>query len=200
MAVGDGHDPAATGMPRLPRADDEANAVGSLYPERVVLRGPQATKRRFLDQRATVIHFAGHTVISQRFPMFSRMLLAPDAVRNDAGLVTPADITPQRFSATKVAVLATCEGATGRLVSGEGPLSMARAFFAAGVPAVVASLWPVPDDLQPLATTLHRELRATRDPASALRAAQLAVLASGGSTLPVQRWGGFVAFGGIAAR
>ena len=42
-------------------------------------------------------------------------------------------------------VLSVCESAVGRSVGGEGPANLARAFFYAGSPRVVASLWPVDD-------------------------------------------------------
>ena len=91
-------------------------------------------------------------------------------------------------------MLASCEGATGRFVEGEGALSVARAFFAAGVPTVVASLWPVEDDLQTLMTRFHRELRSGGNAAFALRAAQLALLEERGPHTPVRSWGGFYEF------
>jgi CHAT domain-containing protein/tetratricopeptide (TPR) repeat protein len=197
LAVGDGHDAATTGLPRLPYADQEATEVGKLYSESVVLRGSAATKRRFFNEARTVIHFAGHTVVNRDFPMFSSMLVAPDPEDSDPGLVMESEITGLRFEPTRVVVLATCDSAAGRSIDGEGVISMARAFWAAGVPAVVASLWPVRDDLIDLATTFHRELRSQRDAARALRTAQLRVFESRGGQSPVSAWAGFLMFGGL---
>jgi CHAT domain-containing protein len=197
LAVGDGHDVATSSLPRLPHADEEATEVGKLYPQSVVLRASTATKRRFLDEARTVVHFAGHTVLNRDFPMFSRMLVAPDPADGDPGLVMESDITRPRFETTRVVVLATCDSAAGTSVEGEGAISMARAFWAAGVPAVVASLWPVRDDLIDFSTTFHRELRSQRDAARALRTAQLGVLENRGVQSPVARWAGFLMFGGL---
>ncbi|HET9385856.1 MAG TPA: CHAT domain-containing protein [Gemmatimonadales bacterium] len=198
LAVGDGHDAASTGLPRLPRADDEAESVARIYPRSVVLVGSGATKQRFLGIRSSVIHFAGHSVLNERFPMFSRMLLAPDPSGGDSGWLLGTEITPDRFGGTYVVVLATCEGAAGRPIEGEGAISVARAFFAAGVPAVIASLWPVDDDLQTLFGALHRSLRVERDAARALREGQLAILKERGIRTPVRVWGGFIMLGGHA--
>src|SRR4029077_1452060 len=143
-----------------------------------------------------VIHFAGHTIVNLQFPLFSRMLLAPDPGDRDSGSMMASDITHDRFAAAQVVVLATCEGAAGRLLEGEGVISIARAFFGAGVPSVVASLWPVDDDSHGLLTAFHRELRSSRDAARALRAAQLMRMRDGGQHIPVRAWGGFVALGG----
>jgi CHAT domain-containing protein len=107
------------------------------------------------------------------------------------------EIARAHFDRTRVVVLASCEGAAGRAVDGEGVLSIARAFFAAGVPAVIASLWPVRDDTEPFLATFHRELRARRGPAAALRAAQLKVLEYRGADAPLLEWAGFLAFGGL---
>lgn len=197
LAIGAGHDPAASGLPRLPRADAEAADVASFYAGKTVLRGADATKRRFLAARARVIHFAGHTVLNDRDLLLSRMVFAPDPAVRDSGWLFATEITPERFRGTDVVVLATCDGAAGRPIQGEGAISVARAFFAAGVPAVVASLWPVDDDLQTLMRTLHRSLTTSRDPARALRAGQRAMLAERGRTTPIRVWGGFIMFGGL---
>jgi CHAT domain-containing protein len=64
-------------------------------------------------------------------------------------------------------------------------LGLSRAWLAAGAEAVVASLWPTPDDNGRLFVSFYRLLRnVKRDgtgsrPASALREAQLEMLRSG---------------------
>jgi len=75
-------------------------------------------------------------------------------------------------------------------------MSVARAFFAAGVPVVVASLWTVRDDVGAFMTGFHQRLASGQDAATALRASQLELLNSRGADAPVRDWGGFVAFGG----
>lgn len=198
VAVGDAHDPDSTGLPMLPHANAEAVSVGGLYPTHTVLVGHDATVSRFLATHADVVHFAGHSVLDERYPMLSRLLLAPEPSTRDSGWLLESQITPDRFAATRTVMLATCEGAAGKTVQGEGAISLARAFFAAGVPAVVASLWPVDDDVQTLATTFHRTLTTDGDPARALRAGQQALLRERGHDTPVRVWGGFIMFGGTA--
>jgi CHAT domain-containing protein len=197
LAIGDGHDPATTGLPMLPRADAEAVGIGRLYTRRTVLAGSAATRGRVLATRASVMHFAGHTVLDERYPSLSRMLLSPDPAAGESGWLLESEINRERFGSTRVVVLASCEGATGRVIEGEGAVSVGRAFFAAGVPAVVASLWAVDDDLQTLMTTFHRMLREQGDPAEALRQAQLALWRERGPRAPVRVWGGFVMLGGL---
>jgi CHAT domain-containing protein len=198
LAVGDGHDAAVSGLPRLARADDEAVEVARLYPRGIALAGAEATKQRFFGTPASVIHFAGHSVLNERYPLFSRLLLAPDPTRNDSGWLLASEITSDRLHGTDVVVLATCEGAAGRAVEGEGAISIARAFFAAGVPAVVGSLWQVDDDVQTLVRTFHHTLITGRDAARALAMGQRALLAERGRLTPVRVWGGFITIGGVA--
>jgi CHAT domain-containing protein len=198
LAVGDGHDVDSTGLPRLPRADGEAARVAEMYAQSVLLTGGNATKARFMSSSdAGVVHFAGHSIVNERYPMLSRVLLAPNAAAGDSGWLLASEISAHRFRKTDVVVLASCEGAAGRLVDGEGAISLARAFFGAGVPAVVASLWPVDDDLQTLVMALHGGLKNGGDAALALRRAQLSLLEERGPRTPVRVWGGFVVLGGV---
>jgi CHAT domain-containing protein len=197
LAIGDGYKPGVSRLPALPLANKEATSVGDLYPRGVVLVGEAATKRRILREYAAVIHFAGHTLVNLQHPMLSRLILAPDPQQEDSDGLLMSDITRDRFGSVRLVVLATCDGAVGRFAEGEGVISVARAFFAAGVPAVVASLWPAEDNATDLLIAFHRELRARHEVTSALRAAQLSWLRNHTRT-PVRTWAGFVALGGTA--
>lgn len=196
LAIGDGHDVEASDLPIIPSADKEAAAIGQLYPHATVLPGASATRRRLLASEDAVMHFAGHTVADPDFPLYSRLLLAPEPGR-DNGLLMARDIVRHRFDKTRVLVLATCDGATGKTIDGEGLLSVAEAFRASGVSVVIASLWPVDDQARDFLTTFHRTLRVRHDPAAALHASQLALLREHGLDVPVRAWGGFVALGGL---
>ena len=83
---------------------------------------------------------------------------------------------------TRLVVLAACTTAGGAIRRGEGILSLARPFLAAGVPSVVATLWDI-DDHASVAffADFHARLAAGGQPARALRAAQLSAIAT---TLP----------------
>jgi len=145
-----------------------------------------------------VIHFAGHTIANAEFPFLSRLLLAPDSnERYGSGVLLASDVASYTFPNTRVVVLASCESAAGTYIEGEGFDSVARLFLDAGVPAVVASLWPVDDDAMPLLINFHRELRRTLDAARALRAAQIAVVENSADRQPLRRWAGFRVVGGI---
>src|SRR5205085_3606604 len=78
-----------------------------------------------------------------------------------------------------------------------GSSSMAQAFLDAGSGSVVASLWPV-DDRQSsiLFLRFHQELLQGRNPAQALRAAQLALREQIGPS-SLATWSAFQVFAGI---
>ena len=77
----------------------------------------------------------------------------------------------------RLVVLAACGTAAGEASRLEGALSIARPFLAAGVPAVVASLWDADDTTsRRFFVAFHRNLLAVGDPATALRQTQLGFL------------------------
>lgn len=200
LAIGDGHDPVATGVPRLRFADAEAAAVAGLYPRASLFTDSKATARNFLGGRQPVIHFAGHTLANAEFPFLSRLLFAPEPIGDSrSGALLAEAVAEHKFVTTRLVVLATCESAAGHFIRDEGFDSVARMFLDAGVPSVVASMWPLDDDQSPFLIEFHRQLRASRDVARALRAAQLKALREAGGRAPIRRWAGFVAVGGTSA-
>ncbi len=75
---------------------------------------------------------------------------------------------------TRLVVLAGCKTGIEQQFGGEGPVGFARSFLVAGVPVVVASLWPVDSDAtSQLMIAFHRFRKAERLPtAEALMRAQ----------------------------
>jgi CHAT domain-containing protein len=111
-------------------------------------------------------------------------------------LLRACDLAGRRLARPRLAILAACGSALGPTPA-EGSLSLARAFLAAGVPAVVAALWPVEDEATAaLLERFHRRLSAQGDPVGALREAQLNLLHTGAAPA---RWAGLELMGGAAA-
>ncbi|HEX3127703.1 MAG TPA: CHAT domain-containing protein [Thermoanaerobaculia bacterium] len=162
----------------LTGAEAEAKAIAGLYPGSAdLLTGKRATSHEFLSRvrQYEWIHFAGHSMVNLQNPLLSMLVLAPSAV-GDTGAVTAQEIYSMDLGGTRMVVLSACEtGASDP--EGEGASALARAFLAAGVPTVVASLWKVDD--QPtsrLFQAFHQSLRTGSDPVSALRDAQIGLL------------------------
>lgn len=90
------------------------------------------------------LHFAGHTVVDDQNPWRSSITVREAGAQGESLRVLARDIATSRQSAA-LAVLSSCESAAGRIRSGEGVEGLSTAFIASGVPAVVATLWPVDD-------------------------------------------------------
>jgi tetratricopeptide (TPR) repeat protein len=168
-------------LPRLRFTEAEAKAIASLRPDAVqVYRGFQATQnllRQDAVARAGVIHLATHAWVDEDRPAASA--IAFSGVRPDG---TPIDGQLREFEiynlnlAARLVVLSGCRTARGKAIAGEGVQSLARGFFAAGVPQVLATQWAVQDSATAeLMEHFYRGYLGKKQTASAaLRQAQLA--------------------------
>jgi CHAT domain-containing protein len=182
------------GLPRLHGAAKEVAQVAGLYQTRMVLTGRDATPAAFLQalKRAAVVHFAGHAVASSTNPALSRLILAPTPAY-PTGALLASEIERQTAVSVNLVVLAACETARGRNASGEGVLSLTRAFLSLGIPSVAATLWPIDDTAsRPLFVAFHEAWRDGLDSARALRHAQLAALRRGAHPAD---WAGVIVVG-----
>lgn len=199
LAIGN---PSNTGgdhaLPPLPAAEIEAMRIAEMYPAPRLLRGPGATRNAVLRHapQARVLHFAGHAIQNGVSPALSHLLLARESATDDGRLRAP-DIAALDLDATALVVLGACSTARGVVRFGEGPMTLARPFLAAGAASVVATLWDVEDrPTATLLTAVHRALRLGSRPADALRAAQLEMLHSPDPSDRLPRhWGALAVFG-----
>lgn len=138
--------PATDALP-LPHAAIEGRRVHRLAPDpKRLLEGEKATETTVRDElpRAKVFHFAGHTHSLPGAPMRSALQLTPDADHD--GRLEVRDLFGLDLRGCELAVLSACETQVGPWSRGDEIVSLQRAFLRAGAPAVVASLWMVPDE------------------------------------------------------
>jgi CHAT domain-containing protein len=100
-------------------------------------------------------------------------------------LLHPAEGQPSRFSLYEVmdmnlkselVVLSACETGLGKLQGGDEVAGLTRTFLLAGASTVVSSMWKVSDDATSLLMQgFYRSLRQGKDPADAMRDAELNV-------------------------
>ena len=97
----------------------------------------------------------------------------------------------------QLAVLSACETGLGEYVQGEGVMSLARSFMAAGVPSLVMSLWKVSDlTTSELMPVFYKNLAAGQSKKTALHAAKKRYLEQ--ADLEYRHpyyWSGFVLLG-----
>jgi CHAT domain-containing protein/Tfp pilus assembly protein PilF len=164
----------------LPETGVMADKLGEMFkPNSLVLTGLKANKADFLkdiapklDQYGRIV-FATHGVFSTRIPGLKEPFLALTMVPPGTdGFLRMSDILSLKMNADIVALTA-CQTGLGKELSGEGVMSMGRAFQYAGAKAVLMSLWEVQvDSALRLVETFFQNLKAGRSKLDALTAAR----------------------------
>ena len=188
----------------LPEARREAAALHALYGAASSIHvGSDARESTFKSEAGQyrILHLATHGLLDDTNPMYSNLLLTPEADGKEDGLLEAHEIMQMDLRAD-LAVLSACETGRGRISAGEGVIGLAWAFFVAGTPSTVVSLWNVESiNTAELMLEFHRHLHAatlsgqdTLQTAESLRQAQLHLLHSSHSAHPFY-WAGFSTVG-----
>ena len=168
-------------IPRLPYTAREAEQILGVAPDASNWKaiGFDASRASALSGRLSeyrYLHFATHGFLDTERPQLSALVLSQiDAQsRPEDGFLRVNDIYNVRLSADLV-VLSACQTGLGKEVRGEGLMGLTRAFFYAGVPRVIVSLWNVNDraTAELMAGFYKKMLREGKRPSEALRLAQL---------------------------
>lgn len=197
---------SAAGAPQRPlralalAGDGERVALPGARREAAALaRGYRGVERLFLPAASggdialerlrgyDLLHIAAHAELDDQNPWQSALLLG-------GSRLSAAEIARSRLDA-RLVVLAACASADGRQLSGEGVLGLTSAFLSAGLPAVLATLWPV-DDAATAAFMDHfyAGLAAGQSAAAALAGAQAALRGAAATADPFF-WAGLVLVG-----
>jgi tetratricopeptide (TPR) repeat protein/CHAT domain-containing protein len=148
---------------RLAGSRREVEAVARLFPDALVLLGPEASEQR-LDALARVgdlrkfryLHFATHGEVDDGIALNSALILSQDRLPDPAeavlkgqggldGRLTAAEVCERWKLDAELVVLSACRTGLGRHAGGEGYLGLSQAFFLAGARGLVVSLWQVDD-------------------------------------------------------
>jgi CHAT domain-containing protein/Tfp pilus assembly protein PilF len=186
------------GFVPLPASLREISDLAGLYPTGTasIFSGDKADEDTVKNDpdvaKARRLHFATHAQIDERFPENSALVFAERG--SSHGLLQVYEIFNLKLSAD-LAVLSACQTALGKEVTGEGLVGLTRAFFYAGVPSLVVSLWNVVDGSTPdLMVDFYKDLDRLRDKAKALQGAKLSMIAHDGYAHP-SYWAPFVLIG-----
>ncbi|KAB0791731.1 hypothetical protein PPYR_03531 [Photinus pyralis] len=191
------------GWKDIPQAEQEANIVAELLQTQALV-GNQATKEQILAQiqEAECVHFATHVswklsslVLSPSEVLEqsqSKRLYMSDNAEEDEGsevstsaelpplsefLLSAADLLSTRMSAKLVVISSSHTRDQQGWATSDGLVALVRALLAAGVQAVLVSLWPVPDTatkilLRAFYSALLQGTRAARALAEAMQTVQ----------------------------
>jgi CHAT domain-containing protein len=176
---------AFRGLKDLPWAATQASEIKGLYENSIALLEREAREpdvRREI-QKSDVVHFATHYVADERSPMLSLLPLAGErrsTPKENDGVLQSFELYNLNLSRPRLVVLSACQTVGEQNFKGEGAIGLARPFEAAGIPLIVASLWPVESyPTKELMVAFHSHRKSGRkSTAQALRQAQIDMIKS----------------------
>ena len=133
------------------------------------------------------IHFAAHATASTSEPL-------------DASVILAKPLTARQIARTplnaELVTISSCYSAGGRSYAGEGLVGLTWAFLGAGAHRVVAAQWEVDDRIAPdIMNAMYEGIAKGVEPAEALRAAKLPLLAAKNMRRHPFYWAPFVLYG-----
>ncbi|WP_421921040.1 CHAT domain-containing protein [Marinifilum sp.] len=183
----------------LPYTKEEVNNIshvmkGDLYLDDL------ATEQNFKDHASDydILHLAMHTIIDDENPMYSKLVFTQTHDSLQDGLLNTHEIYNMNFN-SRMVVLSACNTGDGKLLKGEGVMSLARGFFYAGCPSIIMTLWTVEDQTgSNLMTNFYTFLSQGLKKDEALRQAKLKYLETSD---PLKShpyfWSGYVTMGDV---
>ena len=184
---------------RLKYSGVETDRISSLFSKEKsdILIREKATeenlkKNDLLDYK--ILHFATHSLIDDKMPGRSSIMLVLDDDPTEDGFLQMREIYNLKLNADLV-TLSACHTGGGQLIKGEGIEGLNRAFFYAGTSSVIMSLWSVNDQATyQLMERFYTHLRSSQPISQALQQAKLEMIHSDVLSHPYY-WAGFIVSG-----
>jgi CHAT domain-containing protein len=182
----------------------EIQNISHLFPAKnvTVLEKENATKRNLRSLPLAdykLIHFSAHSVIDDKKPARSAIILSLNPDQAEDSLLQARDIYNLKLNSDLV-ILSACQTGLGQFIRGEGIEGLSRAFFYAGSSSVLMSLWSVNDQATYLLMErFYRHLRGSESLLGALRKAKLEMIRSQAISHPYY-WAGFTISGKTDSR
>jgi len=184
-------------LPPLPQSEAELQQVSTIMQdagcECETYEREQATESRLESEAAGkhLLHFGTHGTFPGDDALdFHRLVLSPTTEHD--GEVNAEEIRRLDLRAAQLVVLSICNGGLYRVGPGNEPYGLVSALFGAGAQNVLATLWPIEDEVgRNFVVSFYKHLPA-RGPAEALRQACQDFSRQGE---PVRRWSAFTLIG-----
>jgi CHAT domain-containing protein/tetratricopeptide (TPR) repeat protein len=184
---------------RLKYSGFEIDKISSLFKKRrrKIFRREEANKEKLINHSLDdykIIHFATHSIIDEKKPARSSIVLSLDEDLSQDGFLQMREIYNLKLNSDLV-TLSSCQTGLGEFIKGEGIEGINRAFFYAGASSVLMSLWAVNDQASyQLMERFYFHLRSSDSIMSALRKAKLELIDSNTLSHPYY-WAGFIVSG-----
>ncbi len=157
----------------------EVNLISNYF-ESKVLKSANATEKEFMKniKDYDILHLAMHAFVDNNNPANSKFVFSLDSSEQYDNYLHGFELY-NMYLDTKMAVLSACNTGLGSLASGEGVMSLARAFTFAGAESVVMSHWRVDDQsTSNIMEIFYRNLSEGKPKDEAMRLAKLDFLAN----------------------
>jgi CHAT domain-containing protein/Tfp pilus assembly protein PilF len=185
---------------RLKYSGRELDEISTLFAKskQKIFKGEYASKEQLKNnnlEEFKIIHFATHSIIDDKNPSRSSIVLSFKD-QNEDGFLQVREIYNLKLN-SDIVTLSACETGLGELIQGEGIgiECLNRAFFCAGTSAVLMSLWAVNDQAScQLMERFYRHLKSSESIMNALRNVKLEMIDSGVLSHPYY-WAGFIVSG-----
>lgn len=164
-----------SGLNTLPASLEEITALKGM-----ILTDSAATRSQFIRycNSYPVLHLATHARVNNDTPAHSYIAFYPGKKKEDA-LLYAGEIANLRLDSVQLVILSACETGSGKLVRGEGLMSLSRSFAYAGCPDIITSLWKAGDQTTAYITRrLHYYMEKGFSKDKALQQAKLDLLHS----------------------
>lgn len=170
-------DSFGTRLSVLPASQEETKDLqGKIFTD------SSALKNNFLASanHYGIIHLATHASVDNEMPLRSYIVFYPVSGSNpDDYKLYAQEIYNLKLDSTQLVILSACETGAGKLVKGEGLMSLSRAFAYAGCPNIITSLWKAEDKTTAFITQkLHHYIEKGYSKDKALQQAKLDLLKS----------------------
>ncbi|WP_353779283.1 CHAT domain-containing protein [Winogradskyella sp. 3972H.M.0a.05] len=140
--------------------------------------GVEASEARIksISDTSGILHLAMHGDVEDQQPLLSKLYL--NASETDDGILHTYEIYNLNIPAQLV-ILSACNTATGKLLKGEGILSLERAFQYSGSQSLLSTLWTVDDEASSkLTQSFLQGLKAGKPKDIALQEAKISFLST----------------------
>lgn len=181
----------------LEGAREEVKNIHELFGGRLFI-DTSATKKNFLQfsPKFNILHISTHGIMDDVRPMESKLMFYQKNDSADNASLYAYELYSLQLPSSLV-VLSACNTGYGKLVAGEGIISLARGFMYAGVPSVLSTLWNVNDhSTSVIMTSFYKYLKKREKKTEALQHAQIDYLSSADNiTAHPFYWSGFILTG-----
>ncbi|NQU67065.1 MAG: CHAT domain-containing protein [Candidatus Marinimicrobia bacterium] len=185
----------------LPWAKEEVEKSAKLFRDQnlitVTYFSKQGTEKQFREISDTgILHLATHGLLNDECPDLSCLIfhLADTTDFSNDGILYSSEIYNLDLNSDLI-VLSSCQSGVGKIAKGDGAIAITRAFYFAGVPNILYTLWEISDkQTAGLMTGFYRNYLTGDTYPEALRNAKLSMI-SHRETAPPNYWASFQLIG-----